>query len=116
MFAATTNPELSRTFYETALGLQFLSDQPHALVFAVGEATLRVQKVEKVLAPPYTSLGFEVEDIADRVAQISKKDVVFEQYDFLDQDESGVWTTPDGAKIAWCRDPDGNLVSFTQAP
>jgi hypothetical protein len=26
----------------------------------------------------------------------------------------GIWTTPDGTKIAWFKDPDGNLLSLTQ--
>jgi predicted enzyme related to lactoylglutathione lyase len=30
------------------------------------------------------------------------------------QDEAGVWTTPEGARVAWFADPDGNLLSLTQ--
>jgi predicted enzyme related to lactoylglutathione lyase len=32
----------------------------------------------------------------------------------MDQDADGVWTTPDGAKVAWFTDPDGNTLSLTQ--
>jgi len=37
-----------------------------------------------------------------------------ERYKFLEQDEHGVWTSPSGAKIAWMKDPDGNLLSLTE--
>jgi hypothetical protein len=30
------------------------------------------------------------------------------------QDALGVWTTPDGAKVAWFTDPDGSTLSFTE--
>ena len=33
---------------------------------------------------------------------------------FHEQDERGVWTTPDGSQVAWFLDPDGNVLSLTQ--
>jgi hypothetical protein len=32
----------------------------------------------------------------------------------LEQDERGVWISPDGHKIAWFRDPSGNNLSLTE--
>lgn len=32
----------------------------------------------------------------------------------MDQDVNGVWTTPEGDKVAWFVDPDGNNLSVTQ--
>lgn len=116
LFAATTNPEASQSFYEGALGLRFISDLPYAMVYDVNGIMLRVQKVDQVVAVPYTSLGFSVEDIGSSVSALTAKGIVFEQYDFLQQDEAGIWTTPDGARVAWCKDPDGNVVSLTQHP
>lgn len=116
LFAATTQAEQSREFYENKLGLNFIEDTPFALVFDAQGITFRVQKVQEAFPPPYTSLGFEVSDIESMVAKLRSVKVTFEHYDFLDQDELGIWTTPDGAKIAWCKDPDGNLVSFSQRP
>jgi predicted enzyme related to lactoylglutathione lyase len=43
--------------------------------------------------------------------------VEFHRYDDgMGQDERGVWTTPDGARIAWFADPEGNTLSLTQFP
>lgn len=116
LFAATTDPVGSREFYENKLGLRFITDSPFALVFDVAGTMLRVQKVEKVVSPPYTSLGFEVADIHEAVKAAIESGVIFEHYDFLQQDDVGIWTTPDGARIAWCKDPDGNVVSLSQSP
>jgi hypothetical protein len=40
--------------------------------------------------------------------------VVFEKYGFPGQDDKGVWTAPDGTKVAWFKDPDGNVLSLTE--
>ena len=93
-----------------------MEDQPFALVFDTGGHQLRVQKVETVVPQPYTSAGWEVEDIEQSVTNLTDKGVRMERYPFLQQDETGIWTTPDGAQIAWFKDPDGNVLSLTQVP
>ena len=114
LFAATANPEQSLSFYQDVLGLQLISDQPFALVFSTAGIMLRVQKVEQVMPPPYTSLGWEVVNLAQATSELINKGVVFERFPFLDQDDAGIWTTPDGAQVAWFKNPDGNLISITQ--
>ncbi|MFZ2137409.1 MAG: hypothetical protein WAV78_10850 [Xanthobacteraceae bacterium] len=42
------------------------------------------------------------------------KGVVLESYPFMQQNALGIWTAPSGAKVAWLKDPDGNLLSLTQ--
>ncbi|HXT16188.1 MAG TPA: hypothetical protein VN706_11200 [Gemmatimonadaceae bacterium] len=39
-----------------------------------------------------------------------------ECYPWLDQDPAGVWQAPSGARVAWLKDPDGNLLSVAQYP
>jgi len=57
-----------------------------------------------------------VADIASTVADLSAKGVTMTLYPGMGQDESGIWTAPDGsAKVAFFADPDGNLLSLTQA-
>ena len=75
---------------------------------------LRVQKVHELRPARHTVLGWRVPDIRSRIKELTKKGVRFERYDGLGQDESGVWTTPSGAKVAWFKDPDGNTLSITQ--
>lgn len=116
LFAATTIAERSRHFYADLLGLTLKEDTPYALVFDVNGITLREQKVKKVVAVPYTSIGFEVQDLQQTVTELSSSGIRFEQYPFLEQDAAGIWTTPDGARVAWCRDPDGTTVPFSQHP
>ena len=114
LFLATADPIRSRSFYEEVLGLTFVADEPWALVFDVGGTALRIQKVEELSEVRYTVLGWAVEDIRQAMIELVERDVAFEQYEFLPQDEHGVWETPSGVKISWFTDPDGNTLSLTQ--
>ena len=113
-FVATANAEQARAFYAGVLGLELLEDSAFALVFGAAGTVIRVQKVERVTVAPYTALGWEVADIARAVGELASRGVLFERYPWMPQDEAGVWRTPDGAGVAWFKDPDGNTLSLTQ--
>lgn len=113
-FVTTTNASAAQHFYGVILGLAQLEANSFAIVFDANGTTLRVQIVESTVAAPYTALGWEVDNIASTVQRLIRSGVSFEQFDSLAQDASGIWTTPDGAAVAWFKDPDGNLLSVTQ--
>ena len=113
-FVATVKPEKARLFYEKTLGLKFVSEDPFAIVFDVNGTMLRVQKVKEFVAAGYTVLGWEVADIRGEIEELAAKGVKFEVFPGIGQDELGVWTSPAGGKIAWFKDPDGNLLSVSQ--
>ncbi len=114
MFLATANAERSRAFYEGVLGLEFVADEPPALVFRVGDRMLRIQKVDRVIAAPYTALGWAVENIRQTVRGLRSVGVSFQRYQGMNQDDDGIWHAPSGALIAWFQDPDGHILSLTQ--
>ena len=113
-FVATQNPASARKFYEEILGLAFVSDDPFAIVFNVNGTMLRVQKVQQLLPAQHTALGWKVSDMRAHVQKLKESGVRFERFDGLSQDELGIWTSPAGAKVAWFKDPDGNMLSLTQ--
>jgi catechol 2,3-dioxygenase-like lactoylglutathione lyase family enzyme len=113
-FAATTNPAKAKAFYRDALGLKLMSEDDFALVFDADGTMLRVQKVQKVSVSPYTSLGWTVSNIADKVKQLTNAGIAFERYPGMPQDSLGIWKSPAGAKIAWLKEPEGNIFSLTE--
>jgi catechol 2,3-dioxygenase-like lactoylglutathione lyase family enzyme len=115
-FAATTDFERARHFYEGVLGLRVTAADEFALVFDAAGTMLRVAKVEQVVVAPYTLLGWAVEDIQTRVQGLAAQGVRFQRYPWIAQDDLGVWTTPDGTQVAWFQDPDGNTLSLAQFP
>ncbi|MDT7806768.1 MAG: hypothetical protein QOJ70_581 [Acidobacteriota bacterium] len=113
-FAATSRPDSAKSFYQQTLGLRLIMEDAFALVFDANGVMLRVQKVQGHTPPPYTVLGWDVADIDASVKELSGRGVSCERYEWLEQDESGIWSAPSGAKIAWFKDPDGNTLSLTQ--
>ncbi len=105
----------AKPFYEKTLGLKVVGEDPYGVMFDANGVTLRMSVVGSELKPaPFTILGWSVADIRAMIRTLESKGVVFERYDFFQQDELGVWTSPEGAKIAWFKDPDGNTLSLAQ--
>jgi catechol 2,3-dioxygenase-like lactoylglutathione lyase family enzyme len=116
LFLATTEEGRATRFYRDALGLTFVSSDSYAIVFRVGELTLRIQKVDHVRLAPYTALGWRVPDLKAELARLTARGVTFEHYPGLDQDSDGIWRTPGGSHVAWFKDPDGHILSLVQSP
>ncbi len=115
-FVPTKDAERARRFYANVLGLRFVADDQFALVFDANGTMLRVVRVKDFTPFPFTLLGWEVSQIEKVVSGLEKKGVVFEKYGWFEQDKLGIWTAPGGAKVAWFKDPDGNLLSVSQHP
>jgi catechol 2,3-dioxygenase-like lactoylglutathione lyase family enzyme len=114
-FSATAKPDRAREFYRDRLGLMLVEENEFALVFDAGGAMLRVQKVKEVREAQYTTLGWQVTDIAAKVDELEQAGVKFELYNFPGVDEKGIWTPPGSeTRVAWFKDPDGNILSLTQ--
>ncbi len=114
-FIPTNNPEAARAFYETTLGLTFESDDNFALVFRVGPGTpmLRVVRTGPFTPAQFTIFGWETDDIASTIEALAAKGIEFLRFSFFEQDALGIWTAPNGNKVAWFKDPDGNTLSLS---
>ena len=113
-FVPTLDFAKARKFYEHTLGLRCLSQDPFAMVMDCNGIMLRVVKAPPFTPHPFTVLGWESAKIEQDVKILADKGVKFERFPGMAQDEFGVWTAPGGAKVAWFKDPDGNLLSLSQ--
>jgi catechol 2,3-dioxygenase-like lactoylglutathione lyase family enzyme len=113
-FIGTTNAGAARDFYENKLGLTFVSDEQYALLFDANGTRLRVQKVAAVPEIQYTALGWNVTDMDATVAALKANGVTFEHYPWMPDPDSDVMIFDGGAKVAWFKDPDGNILSLDQ--
>ena len=113
-FLPTDDLDRARQFFTDVIGLSLVEDTPFASVFDANGTTLRVTPVAPFTRPPHTVLGWVVADIAAETRALAARGVHFERYEGMDQDASGVWTTPGGDRVAWFKDLDGNTLSLTQ--
>ncbi|HEY1657325.1 MAG TPA: VOC family protein [Candidatus Sulfotelmatobacter sp.] len=113
-FIQITSVEKARDFYEGVLGLRFVKDDGFAAVFDANGIMVRAAKMKEFTPLQSTVLGWQVENIEEMVRALQKKGVHFEIFGFFKQDELGIWTAPTGDKVAWFKDPDGNVLSVSQ--
>lgn len=113
-FVATSDADAALAFYRDVLGLELVSDEEYAVVFDANGTTLRIQKAGSFTPHQFTSLGWHVDDIEAAMADLRARGVVFEQYPWMPPEANGIMTFPSGARVAWFKDPDGNLLSLDQ--
>lgn len=113
-FVGTANPGRAKTFYRDTLGLRLVSEEPFALVFDAHGTMLRVSIAQEITPAKYTVLGWEAPDIVATAQTLRSAGVELERFGGMPQDELGIWESPGGARIAWFKDPDGNVLSITQ--
>lgn len=115
-FVPTADATKARSFYEGILGLRAVSEDRFALVLDANGTMLRVTNVQNFNPQQFSILGWDVTDIDEAVSRLNQRGVRFENYSMAGQDELGIWTSPSGARVAWFKDPDGNVLSLTQFP
>lgn len=104
----------AKKFYEEVLGLR--TESP------MGMLTLKTNGNNDILIYPkpnhqpatFTVLNFPVEDINKAVDDLMAKGVVFEQYHYGQIETDGKGIAHGEPKIAWFKDPAGNILSIIQ--
>jgi hypothetical protein len=113
-FVSTAEPAKARVFYEEKLGLPVLVADDYGVMYDVNGRRLRLSFVHELQAAPFSILCWVVPDIRQVVAALTLKEVVFERYEGMGQDAAGIWASPDGTRVAWFKDPGGNVLSVAQ--
>lgn len=116
-FVSIVDVSRAREFYRDTLGLRLVAEEPpFALVFEANGIMLRLGMAKEIPPAHGTVLGWQVPEIAPTVENLGRFGVRFERYEGMDQDDLGIWSSPSGAKVAWFKDPDGNVLSVTEFP
>jgi predicted enzyme related to lactoylglutathione lyase len=105
----------ARRFYEEKVGLQVKEERAGGIVYALGKGTGCFLYPTPFAGTSSASQAFwQVEDIEREVAELKARGVVFETYDMPgERSPSGVVTTG-GAKAAWFKDSEGNILCIDQ--
>src|SRR5260370_41770720 len=109
----TRDYDKARVFYEAKLGFEFGSMDKFALVMSVGGHTIRIVKIPDFTPLQGTILGWQVENIESVAACLRYRGVPPDKYPVAQDQTLGIWTTPDGSKVAWFKGPDPNILSIS---
>jgi catechol 2,3-dioxygenase-like lactoylglutathione lyase family enzyme len=106
----------SHAFYAGVLGLERTEAIPQANEYDAFGMPLRVTLVPDHKPSPFTALGWRVPDLHAAMADLASRGVRFGSYPGYEQDGDGIWTAPNGNRIAWFEDPDGNIIALHELP
>lgn len=112
----TVDMERALSFYAQTLGLSVIAADAYGTSLEAGGTELRLTRVPAVVPTPYSQVAWRVADLSSVVAALAEVGIGVERFDHLEHDEVGAWTGPGGVRVAWFRDPDGNLLSVVENP
>ena len=104
----------AKQFYGETLGLD-VAESPEGLQLSASGTKVFLYPKPNHTPASFTVLNFLVTDIEQAVAELKKAGVKLEHYDDpnLKTDEQGIFRGP-GPKIAWFKDPAGNILSVLE--
>jgi catechol 2,3-dioxygenase-like lactoylglutathione lyase family enzyme len=115
-FLYVSDREQALAFYRGTLGLELRSSDDFGDFIDLGGALLRMTVMPDHAAHPHPVLGWHVDDIGSAVEALRDRGVTFTIFEGMGQDALGIWTSPDrNSKIAFCADPDGNVLTLSQS-
>ena len=105
----------ARKFYEEKLGFKPKQETAGGVVYEFGKGTACLLYPTPNAGTLQASQAFwQVEDIEREVAELKARGVTFEKYDMPSMDENGI-STEGGAKAAWFKDTEGNIMALIQS-
>lgn len=111
---AVKNLDTAKKFYEETLGLTQIGaeGQEEVIVFQSGNSKIYVYKSQYAGTNQATALTWVVgKDIEGVVQALKTKGVTFEHYDMPDVTREGDIHVAGNMKVAWFKDPDGNILN-----
>jgi catechol 2,3-dioxygenase-like lactoylglutathione lyase family enzyme len=110
---AVRNLPAARKFYEGKLGLKAVGTEGDELVtYRSGDSTLFVYRSDFAGTNKATAVSWAVGDEVDAVVRrLKEKGVAFEHYEMPGMKHDGDVHVGGGMRIAWFKDPDGNVLS-----
>jgi catechol 2,3-dioxygenase-like lactoylglutathione lyase family enzyme len=105
----------AKAFYGETLGLTLNEERPGVATYKSGNTVLFVYETDKAGTNKATAATWPVADVDAVVAELKSRGVAFERYDNLPETELHGDIHVSGAgkmKMAWFKDPDGNILSI----
>jgi len=107
--------ERARRFYEGKLGFKPKEQVEGGVVYEFGERTACFLYPTPNAGTSQASQAFwQVEDIEREVAELKQRGVQFEEYDTPEMKGKNSIYTGGGAKAAWFKDSEGNILAVIQ--
>lgn len=111
---AVKDLETARRFYEETLGLKPVdAEGGELIVFRSGHSVINLYRSQYAGTNQATAMTWTVgDDVDSEVRALKDKGVVFEHYDMPEMKREGDIHVAEDLKLAWFKDPDGNILAI----
>jgi catechol 2,3-dioxygenase-like lactoylglutathione lyase family enzyme len=114
-YIPVANVGRARRFYEGTLGLTPKEEYAGGVIYECGNGSWVFMYPSPGAGTSKASTAFwAVDDIAAEVAELKARGVVFEEYDLPGIKTVNGIATAGGAKTAWFKDTEGNILAISQ--
>jgi len=104
----------ARAFYEGIVGLQPKEDYAGGVIYVCGGAEVFLYLTPNAGTSKASQAYWQVADVEAEVADLKARGVTFEEYDFPGATMKNSIATGGGAKTAWFKDTEGNILAVSQ--
>ncbi len=114
-FLPAADVERARRFYEDTLGFKSAGEQGGGVTYEFGGRTACFLYPTPNAGTSKASQAFwKVDDIESEIQELKSRGVRFEHYDMQGADAAGEIVTAGGARAAWFKDTEGNILALIQ--
>jgi predicted enzyme related to lactoylglutathione lyase len=104
----------ARNFYEKTLGLSPKEEYAGGVIYDCGGAEVFMYPTKNAGTSRASQAFWQVNDVETEVAELKARGVVFEEYDMPGIRMKNSIATAGGAKTAWFKDSEGNILAVSQ--
>jgi predicted enzyme related to lactoylglutathione lyase len=113
-YIPASNITRARKFYEEIVGLQAKEEYAGGVVYESGGTGVFMHPTPNAGTSKASQAFWQVNDVEAEVAELKARGVKFEEYDMPGVMMKNGIMTGGGAKTAWFKDTEGNILAVSQ--
>jgi predicted enzyme related to lactoylglutathione lyase len=114
-YIPVANVARARKFYEEKIGLEVKEEYAGGIIYQCGKGSRVFMYPSAGAGTSKASTAFwAVDDVAAEVKELKARGVVFEEYDMPGIKTVDSIASGGGAKTAWFKDSEGNILAVSQ--
>jgi predicted enzyme related to lactoylglutathione lyase len=113
-YIPVSNLQRARRFYEKTVGLEPGEEYGGGVIYRCGGAEVFMYQTPNAGTSKASQAFWQVDDVEAEVAGLKARGVVFEEYDMPGIKMKNSIATGGGAKTAWFKDSEGNIMALSQ--
>ena len=113
-YIPASNITRARNFYEEIVGLQPREEYAGGVIYECGDTRVFMYPTPNAGTSKASQAFWQVDDVQAEVAELKARGVRFEEYDVPGMTMRNGIMTAGGAKTAWFKDTEGNILAISQ--